>query len=496
MSPDVASFPNPLVMLRQTLPGAAIIDELSQIRDVTRSSSPLAPPRQPLCIVQPASCEELQALIILANEIDLNLTVTSSTGIHRNGGMASAEENVLIDLSAWRKIDLIDRRNRVCRIEPGVTYGQLNAELAGCGMTMPMPLAPRQGKSVLASVMDRQPSTWSNKQWDASDPVGSTEFHFGTGQRFVTGAAGGPGTIEQQRKAGGALKFSSGPSQADFHRVVQGAQGTMGVVTWITVRCELLPTVEKTLIAGSDTLPHLLPFVYWVQRGMLGEQAFILDRQAAAMLLAQGSPDTFERVRRDLPRFLCVQHAAGFQRLPQERLEYHLADIHSLAGQTGIQLQERLGPILAADLLERAVQPCGQVDWRDRLRGSSLSVFFLTTMDRAPAFINRFEALVADHTRDARGHGIYIQPVVQNHACHVELILPFDPASAGEVRRARDLERQLVSELIEEGAFFSRPYGTAAELVWNQNPANYQLVNTVKGIFDPNRVLQRGKWGL
>jgi hypothetical protein len=49
---------------------------------------------------------------------------------------------------------------------------------------------------------------------------------------------------------------------------------------------------------------------------------------------------------------------------------------------------------------------------------------------------------------------------------------------------------------MEAGAFFSRPYGTAAELVWKQNPANYQLVKTIKGIFDPNRVLQNGKWNL
>ena len=57
-------------------------------------------------------------------------------------------------------------------------------------------------------------------------------------------------------------------------------------------------------------------------------------------------------------------------------------------------------------------------------------------------------------------------------------------------------ERQIVARLLEAGAFFSRPYGSAAELVWEQNPANYELLKQIKSIFDPQRVLQRGKWGL
>ena len=60
----------------------------------------------------------------------------------------------------------------------------------------------------------------------------------------------------------------------------------------------------------------------------------------------------------------------------------------------------------------------------------------------------------------------------------------------------KKVERQIVVKLMEAGAFFSRPYGTSADLVWQQNPANYALLKQIKNIFDPNRVLQRGKWDL
>jgi FAD/FMN-containing dehydrogenase len=255
------SSPHPLVsQLQKLVPAGGVSTEPARLAEAAHSSPVLPPGRLPTCIVQPANPDELKAVICFANETALNLTVTSSTGAHRWGGIANPDENVLIDLSNWQKIDWIDRRNRVCRIEPGVTYGQLMAALAEHGMTLPIPLAPRSGKSVLASIMDREPTTWPNKQWDSSDPVGSTEFFFGNGERFRSGAGGGPGTIEQQRQSGGAQKFSSGPSQADFHRLVQGAQGTLGVLTWITLRTELKPTLQKVLLIRSQRLEDLLPF--------------------------------------------------------------------------------------------------------------------------------------------------------------------------------------------------------------------------------------------
>jgi hypothetical protein len=214
------------------------------------------------------------------------------------------------------------------------------------------------------------------------------------------------------------------------------------------------------------------------------------------MLFANGSEDEFERIRLALPRFIYLQNIAGFERLPRERLNYHLADIQALAQQAGLPLTQQAGPVTAVDLLKRVTQPCGPVDWRDRLRGGSLSIFFLTTLDRAPAFLRRFEKIVAGYGLADGDYGAYIQPIVQNHACHVEFIIPYDPGSDSQRQRLKELEEKVVLELMGAGAFFSRPYGAAANVVWAQNPVNYQLVKAVKGIFDPTGVLQRGRWGL
>jgi len=485
-----------IFQLQKLVPDGIVSTEPTRLAAAASCNPLLSPGRPPTCIVHPLNPDQLQAVISYANEADLNLTVTSSTGAHRYGGIANPGENVLIDLSHWQKIDLIDRRNRVCQIEPGVTFGQLVPALAEHGMTLPIPLGPRRGKSVLASVMDREPATWPNKQWDASDPVCSTEFFFGNGERFRSGAAGGPGTIDQQRGSGGAQKYSSGPSQTDFHRVVQGAQGTLGILTWITLRAELKPTLQKTLLTSSERLEDLLPFVYAVQRGLLGEQTFILDRTAAAMLLTNDDTNAFDRSRSALPAYICLQNIAGFERLPQERLTTHLQEIGAFARKFDLPLEERIGTVSAADLFARGTQPCGEIDWRDTLRGNSLSIFFLSTLDRMPTFRKIFVNTALEFGIPEVEIGTYVQPIVQNHSCQMEFMIPFDSSCEAEIECMKQIERQAVIQLMEAGAFFSRPYGSAAELVWAQNPANTQLVKTIKGIFDPKRVLQRGKWGL
>ena len=482
--------------LRSALRDGGVSADPQDIAAFQTSNPIIEPAVKPSHIVRPPKVDELQELLRLANASGLNLTVASSSGHHLKGGLAASKENILVDLSPWKQIPWINRRNRVCLIEPGVTYGELLQALHPQGMTIPMPLAPRSGKSVIASAMDREPTTWPNRQWDISDPVASTELIFGNGDLFRTGAAGGPGTLEQQRAAGGAQKSPLGPSQTDFHRVVQGSQGTMGIVTWITMRAELRPTIEQPFLLGADSLSGLIPFLYDVQKQWLGEQSFILNRTAAAMLLTAQKTGDFEAMRTSLPPYVCLQNIAGFERMPKKRLEYQRQDIESMARKNKLSLTASQGKMTAKALLETATRTCGEIDWRQRLRGYCLSVFFLTTLDRAPKLVDIFMDVTGSQGVEKESIGLYVQPVIQNHACHVELMCPFDPGAPGDVERMRKLEKESVAKLAASGAFFSRPYGSAGDVVFQQNPMNYEVLKKIKGIFDPNRVLNNGKWGL
>ena len=460
-----------------------------------RVSNPLiAGGAMPSRAVRPRNIEELIGLVRLARDSGFGLVPVSSAPPHCKGGTICNAPHIIVDLSRWVNCDTIDRRNRVCRIEPGVTYGELLTAIEPLGMTVSMPLAPRSGKSVLAAAMDREPSTWPNKQWDISDPVCSTEFIFGSGDIFRTGAAAGPGSLEKQRAVGGAQKSPMGPSQTDFHRVLQGAQGSMGIVTWITIRAEIKPTVEEPRVIGAEDVAKLIPFIYDVQRPWLGEHSFILNRTALAMLVGEDAEAT-GKLQKAFPRFVCLQNIAGFDRMPGERVDYQLQDIGEIARRRGLNLDTFAGPVTARELLRIATRPCGARDWRHRRKGHCLSVFFLTTLDRVPRFIGLFNEVAAGRKIEEENLGIYVQPVVQNHACHIEFMVPMNPLDFAETGPMAMLMEEVVNKLADGGAFFSRPYGAAVGAAFMRNAQNMDVLKKIKTIFDPASIMNPGKFG-
>lgn len=470
-------------LIKQALKKGRVISDPAVLSSYVPSPPVAAKTPPPMLAAMPADVEELRALVALANSEGIKLAVVSSGKPHCRGGSSRLADQVAVDLSGWNKVLRIDRRNRVCMIEPGVGYGELLRALEPHGMTVSMPLSPRGSKSVLAAAMDREPSTWPRAQWDVADPVASTEIVFGTGDLFRTGAAGGPGTLEQQRKVGGAQKSPMGPSQTDFHRVVQGSQATMGIATWITLRTELKPSVQEPRLLRSEKLEDLIMYVYDVQRSVLGEHSFITNRAATAMLMGGNGIGPGDLP----PGYICLQNVAGFERLPRERVECQLADIGDIASGHGLTLEGSAGKLSARNLLEAATRPFGENDWRG---ADALSLFFLTTLDKCPRLIAVMEGLCRDRGVPAEGMGIYIQPIVQNHGCHLEFVLE------GDAGRMAGFEEEAVEALMEAGAFFSRPYGAAEKRAFAKNPLNLEVLKKIKRIFDPNGVLNPGRFGL
>ena len=198
---------------------------------------------RPQFVVKVGDLQTVQELVALAKETNTPLVPVSSGGPHFYGDtVPSRGDAVIVDLSGMKKIDLIDPFERVASmVEPGVTFGELIPAVAKEGLRLNMPLQPRATKSVVGSMLSREPVIMPHYHWDISDPIGSTEVVFGTGDMFRTGAAAGPGDIAQQRAGGGVQKEAAGPSAMSLHRLLQGAQGTMGIVTWASVQMRADP---------------------------------------------------------------------------------------------------------------------------------------------------------------------------------------------------------------------------------------------------------------
>ena len=276
-----------------------VVDEPTILEEHGRDMS-FAAGSRPVLIVKPRQAQQVQDLVKWANETLMPLVPVSSGPPHFRGDTVPALGGVVVDLSTMNKILRIDRRNRVAMVEPGVTFGDLKPEVEKQNMRLMLPLAPRATKSIVGSYLEREPILVPKYHWDMSDPLCCTEVIFGTGDIFRTGAAAGPGTLEEQWKAGQAQKSPVGPGPSDLFRVVQGAQGTLGILTWATIRLELLPSIQRLFMVGCERVDEIIDFVYLLQRLKLGDECLVLDRLNLASIL---SPDakSIEKVRSGLP---------------------------------------------------------------------------------------------------------------------------------------------------------------------------------------------------
>ncbi|MGB2798911.1 MAG: FAD-binding oxidoreductase [Dehalococcoidia bacterium] len=449
-------------------------------------------PMKPQYVVKPQNAEEVQGIVKWANNSGMPLIPVSSGPPRFRGDTIPTLGGAVVDLSQMKRIIRINRRNRVAMVEPGLTFGELQPELEKEGLRLPMPLAPRSSKSVIGSLLEREPTIIPKYQWDISDPLLCTEVVFGTGDLFRTGEAAGPGSLEDQWASGQAQTNPMGPFQVDFFRLIQGAQGTMGIVTWASVRCELLPQAHKLLLVPSDRLEGLIDFAYRLLRARLGDELLLLNSFNLAALLGEDA-DQIRSLREALPPWILIIGIAGYERLPKERIEYQEKDIMDIAQQFGVEPVSAVPAVSAREVLKALSKPSGEPYWKLRFKGGCHDIFFLTTLDRTPEFIGAMYQMAEAkgfHTADM---GIYLQPQMQGRACHCEFNLSCDPNNPKEVDRVRDLLTSASENLMKLGAFFSRPYGPWADMAYRRDAESAIASRKVKGIFDPNNVMNPGK---
>ena len=465
----------------------AALDEFS--RDIS-----FVNPVKPVCVVKPKNSGEVQKIVKLANKTQTPLVPVSSGSPHFRGDtVPSTGGAVIVDLRKMKKVIFVDRPRRVAMVEPGVTFGELIPKVKKEGLRLNMPLLPRQSKSVIGSMLEREPVTMPKYQWDISDPLACTQVFFGTGDEFRTGQAAGPGTIKEQWKVGGMQKAPYGPGTASWHRLIQGAQGTMGIVTWASMRCELLPSVEEPFVVTSPDLSTLLDLTSWLIRLRIVNECFILNNTNLAAMFTGKWPEEYQRLKDTLPPWTLFYAVAGYEYLPEERVKAYIKDVGDITQRLGVEAVKSAGDISANDILKKVQQPSSEPYWKLGFKGSCQDVFFMTIHDRLFGQINAMTDLAEKAGYPASDLGVYIQPVAQGTGYHCEFNLFYDSHNPSEQNRIRQLSSRATGSLMAMGAFFSRPYGENAGTILNRDAATVAVLNKLKNIVDPNRIMNPGK---
>lgn len=465
-----------------------IDDELTL--DFYSKDHSLVSPRRPAYVVIAENTSQIQKLMIIANKERIPVVPRSSKESFY-GLTIPHEGGIVVDLSEMKQIFEIDSRNRKARIQPGVTYGQLQEELEKYELMALNPLLPHQSKSVLSSHLERDPMLIP--KFEYGDPLLVLEAVLPNGDIFRTGSTlTSYGPTDQVSD----LVGSWGPG-LDFYRIFQGAQGTLGIVTWASIKVEYLPKRQKIFFLSFNKMDDMVEPAYEIQRQMLGNECFILNKINFANVVSESWPEGFQKIVDTLPPWILVLCISGLKRRPEEKIEYEEEALRSICKMYSIEPLNSIPGIAGKEIkIEERLRKPWPKDmgyWKLRMEGSFQDIAFHTPLDKLPKIHNLIISEVESNNLNVDTLGCYFQPMERGRVYFCEYTLFYNPGNTVLSDNIKAFYPKLGELLLQKGALITRPYGDLARIVYNHTGYYLEALKKIRRIIDPNNIMNPGK---
>lgn len=453
----------------------------------------LVTPSLPNYVVWPGNPQEIQEIVKLACKHGVPV-IPSSSQTHFYGATIPKQGGIVLDLRKINKILSINEDDRSVKIEPGVTWKQLQFELEKRGYRSIIPLLPHSGESVLTTWLEMKYPIISFFEYGM--PLQSMEIVLANGEKYTTGSA----SVVTFGKLGcyASGVNPQGPGAINLFKLLQGAQGTMGIVTWAMIKYEVIPVLNKSFFIPALSLNDTVEPLYAIGHSKIGYECLVLNNLNLATILAKNWPGDFNKLRETLPAWTIILIIGGLHRRPEEKIEYEeeaLRDLRMskfpslqlLTSLPGVpRLERKLPEMLRKPWLEEKTY------WKHAYKGGCQDIFFITTIDKVPSFFKRMRDVVSRYQYAISEMGCYIQPIEDSRSCHCEFNFYYNPNDPAEVEQISRLHNEAANAMLSDGALFSRPYGTWADMVYSRAAEYTTALREFKAIVDPQNIMCPG----
>jgi FAD/FMN-containing dehydrogenase len=436
------------------------------------------------------SVEQVQDVIKYANEKKIPV-VPLSSGLNFHGAAVPKKGGILLNLSRMNRIIDIDEDNWFVVIEPGVTFSQLQDALEKKGLRAMIPFGAHPDRSALTSWVERDQALAAASFEYGNDLLMDTEIVLPDGELFKTGLW----------SAGGKPGSHMGPVRSMLYRFWSAAQGTLGIITKACFKVEHLPVDRKVYALQFESFKEVIEPLKAIQYSEIGLECFLLNHFNMASLFSlswqvpntfpaqQASSNEFESLRSRVPLWTLIICLNGALELGAEKIAYQEDALQKISSKMN------LIPYNVTDkedfLLKEMLRPWNILK-KFCFRGSVQDLSFKTPLKRVPEFQKIIAEIAEKYDYPIEDIGGYVLPVERCRAVHCEFDFHYNPDNTAEKDRINRLWLETSEKLIEAGAFFDRPYGAWAGMMYSRTGEYTNKLKELKKEFDPNNILNPG----
>jgi glycolate oxidase len=410
----------------------------------------------------PGSNEEISRIMLLANRERFPV-IPRGGGSGMTGGALAVQGGLVLSLERFNRILMIDQENLIARVEPGVITARLQEEVERLNLFYPPDPASADVSTLGGNVAECAGGLRGLKYGVTRDYVLGLTVILPTGEIINTG-----------------VETMKGVAGYDLTRLIVGSEGTLAVISSITIRLIPKPAAKRTMTAffrdirgAAGTVSNI------IREKIIPATLEFMDRQcidvvrdemgidipvnAEAMLLIETDGDE-EAVTREAVKLKEICLRSGAMRL------------------TIASDQEEIGRLWEA---RRGVSPALK-----NLKPAKISEDVVVPRSRLVDLVSFLNETSKK----------YVLPIASfGHAgdgnIHVNILL--DPENQEEVERAGKIVKGLFEKVIELGGTITGEHGVgitkAPYMEVEFSRPSLELMARLKAAFDPNGILNPGK---
>ncbi len=422
------------------------------------------PPRSVDYVVMPKTVEEVREVVLLANQEKIPITplgggfTLSALVVPNQGGM-------VLDMKQMDRIIEVDETNRYALIEPGVSQAALQAYLKKHHphLQHSTPEAPPT-VTVVGNALIQGHGHISPRYGINSDMINGMEVVLPTGEVCKIGS----GAI-------GSSWFTRGPLP-DLPGLFIGWFGTTGIVTKLSIKLFPKPAYREVMAFYTDEVDLISEGIFEVTQLDLIEDFF---------LISQEKPDWMDHVFFILIISGHFEEEIAFKRKVFKRL------FKEFKGGGKFTFVEDLHPALEKRFLD--VPPLAALAADFRKGGGFEYTGAILPIDKVPQAWKKGIEI-------AHKYGMvcsYVHQVLLGHSVMFGFNYSFNRADEEDIEKTRAALAESNQFTLDVGGMIWKGEVDAQHMMLKRmDPHTVQLIQRVKGLLDPNGIMNPGNWEL